>query len=56
MNQFYEELTALIIGSFFRVYNTLGPGLSEIVYHRAMMVDLRNQGIAFETEVHFPVY
>ena len=56
MNNFYEELTALIIGSFFRVYNALGPGLSEIVYHRAMMVDLRNQGIAFETEVHFPVY
>ena len=56
MNNFYEELTALIIGSFFRVYKTLGPGLSEIVYHRAMRVDLRNQGIAFETEVHFPVY
>lgn len=34
----YAELTQEIIGAFYRVYNTLGYGFVEKVYHHAMIV------------------
>ena len=33
-----------------RIWNTLGPGFSERVYHNAFEVELRLQGIPYETE------
>ena len=37
------------------VYNDLGPGFSERVYHNAMEVLLRKEGIPYETERIVPV-
>ena len=37
------------------VYNSLGPGFSESVYHRAFEVALRMNGIQYETERIVPV-
>lgn len=37
------------------VYDTLGPGFSESVYHRAFEVALRKNGIQYETERIVPV-
>ena len=38
-----------------RVFRTLGPGYSERVYHNAMEVLLRQNGIPYETEVIIPI-
>jgi GxxExxY protein len=38
------------------VYIALGPGHSEIVYHKAMEVELRTQGIRYESKVILPIY
>jgi GxxExxY protein len=38
-----------------RVYETLGPGYSECVYHRAFEVLLRNSGTPYETERIVPI-
>ena len=52
----HEALTEKIIGVFYEVYNELGAGFLEIVYHRAMVVALRQIGLTAEPEVNVPVY
>lgn len=37
------------------VYDTLGPGYSERVYHNAMEVILRENGVSYETERIVPI-
>lgn len=37
------------------VYNALGPGYSERVYHNAMEVILRENGVSYETERIVPI-
>jgi GxxExxY protein len=37
------------------IYDILGPGFSERVYHNAMEVILRERGISYETERIFPI-
>lgn len=38
-----------------KVYETLGTGHSEIVYHKAMEVELRHQNIRYESKVILPI-
>lgn len=38
------------------IYNTLGSGHSERVYHNAMEVSLREMNIPYESERHVPIY
>lgn len=51
----YEELTAKIIGIYYDVYNELGHGFVESVYHRAMLIALGQAGLRAESEVVLPV-
>jgi|TARA_B110000914_G_scaffold170195_1_gene150827 GxxExxY protein len=37
------------------IYDILGPGFSERVYHNAMEVILRERGISYETERIIPI-
>ncbi|MFW5682262.1 MAG: GxxExxY protein [Phycisphaeraceae bacterium] len=48
------ELTALsekIIGAAIEVHRALGPGFQEITYHRALLIEMEEVGLAVETEV-----
>ena len=38
------------------VYNTLGPGLLESVYHKALARELESRGLQVESEVPVEVY
>ena len=38
------------------VYNTLGPGLLESVYHKALAFELESRGLKVESEVPVKVY
>ena len=51
-----EELTGRIIKVFFKVYNALGFGFVERIYHNAMIIELVNQGIRIETESPIEVH
>ena len=51
-----EELTGQIIKVFFKVYNTLGYGFIESVYHNAMIIELTNSGFQIESEKPIAVY
>lgn len=52
----HRDLTETVIGAFFEVYNELGFGFVESVYHHAMLIALRDRGLAVESEVRLPVY
>jgi GxxExxY protein len=45
-----DELTGRILKVFYRVYNTLGFGFIESVYHNAMILELVEHGCNVETE------
>ena len=46
----HDELTYRIIGLAMAVHNELGPGFSEEIYQRAMMVGLTDETIASDRE------
>ncbi|VTR95025.1 Uncharacterized protein OS=Granulicella tundricola (strain ATCC BAA-1859 / DSM 23138 / MP5ACTX9) GN=AciX9_3732 PE=4 SV=1: PDDEXK_3 [Gemmata massiliana] len=52
----HGEITEKIIGVFFEVYNELGFGFLESVYHKAMLHVLADAGLRAETQVHLPVF
>jgi GxxExxY protein len=45
-----------IIGCAMEVLNSIGHGLREKTYERALMVEFRHQGLEYETQRVFPVY
>lgn len=52
----YSDITETIIGSALKVHNTLGNGFPEIIYHRALAIEMRKQGVIFISEEKMPVY
>ena len=46
----HEELTREIINAAYTVHNTLGYGFLEKVYHNALIIELQNRQIPFESE------
>ena len=49
------ELTYKILGACIEVHKTLGSGLLEIVYHKALKEEFRIQNINFKSEFVIPV-
>jgi GxxExxY protein len=50
-----KKITEAIIGSAFEVYNVLGYGFLERVYHRALQVELVQRGFRTELEKRLTV-
>ena len=55
-NYLYTDLTREIIGAFYTVYNNLGFGFLEKVYHNAMLIELKKLGITYKSEQPIKVY
>jgi GxxExxY protein len=51
-----EQLTEKVIGVFYDVYNVLGHGFLESVYHNAMVLALKQTGLEVESKPKIPVY
>jgi len=51
----YRDLSFKIIGCAIGVHKALGPGFSELVYERALEIDLKKQGLAYERQKPFRV-
>lgn len=50
-----NDITYIIRGCVFGVYNELGPGLLESVYEAALAFELRDKELAIKTQVALPV-
>ncbi len=46
-----DDLTYQIIGAFYKVHSTLGPGLLESIYEAAMIIELTNRGLEVRKQV-----
>lgn len=46
----------LIEGFARKIHDALGPGFSERVYHNCMEVELRNNGVQYESERWLPIF
>lgn len=57
MPQFkYEEITKKIIGAAMKVQSTLGNGFQEVIYQRAMEIEMRKSGLLFVREFNMPIF
>lgn len=52
----YEEITKRIIGCAMRVHSILGNGFQEVIYQRAMAIEMTLEGLKFEREKEMPIH
>ena len=50
-----EQISYEIRGAAMMVYNALGPGLLESVYHKALYFELTSRGLKVESETPVPI-
>ena len=56
MRLLHEDLTGKIIQAFYKVYNYLGYGFLEIVYHNALYLELKSQGLDCKAQYKIEVF
>jgi len=52
----YSDLTSKIIGCAMKVHSGLGNGFQEVIYQRAMEIEMANNSISFVREQEMPIY
>jgi GxxExxY protein len=52
----YEEITKRIIGCAMRVHSIIGNGFQEVIYQRALAIEMNLEGLAFEREKEMPIF
>jgi GxxExxY protein len=52
----YSELTAKVIGCAMKVHSALGNGFQEVIYQRALEIEMKDQGLGFHREFEMPVF
>jgi GxxExxY protein len=52
----YSELTGKIIGCAMKVHSALGNGFQEVIYQRALEIEMTDEGIHFSREHEMPIY
>jgi GxxExxY protein len=52
----YEDLTKRIIKCAMLVHTTLGDGFQEVIYQRALAIEMELEGLSFIREMEMPVF
>jgi GxxExxY protein len=52
----YADLTSKIIGCAMKVHSTLGNGFQEVIYQRALEIEMNVEGIPFQREFEMPIF
>ncbi len=52
----YSELTGRVIGCAMTVHSALGNGFQEVIYQRALEIEMADQGLSFSREHEMPIY
>lgn len=55
MGLLYEELSYILRGMFFKIYNEIGPGFKEEIYVRALLKLLDEKKIPYQREKQFTI-
>ena len=51
-----DDLTYKIIGCAMKVHSVLGNGFQEIIYQRALAIEMEKEGIIFHRELEMPIF
>lgn len=51
-----SELTGKIIGCAMKVHRILGNGFQEVIYQRALAIEMANQGLSFSREHEMQIF
>ena len=52
----FQEITKRIIGAAMKVHSTLGNGFQEVIYQRALEIELTKDGLSFVREFAMPIF
>ena len=52
----HEELTHKIIGCAMKVHSALGNGFQEVIYQRALAIEMEKQGLGYQREMEMSIY
>jgi len=51
----HKDLSYKVVGCLYEVYNELGPGQKESVYHEALKIEFKEKKIAYESKRRIPI-
>ena len=51
-----DDITHKIIGCAMQVHRVLGNGFQEVIYQRALAIELAHCGLSFEREMEMPIF
>jgi GxxExxY protein len=54
--EIHDELTYNVIGCAMKVHSVLGNGFQEVIYQRALAIELRKANIEFIREQEIPIF
>lgn len=52
----FKEITEKIIGAAMKVHSTLGNGFQEVIYQRALEIEMSKTGLHFQRELSMPIF
>ena len=52
----YSDITEKIIGFAMTVHNILGNGFQEVIYQRALAIEMTLHGLSFSRELEMPIF
>lgn len=52
----YEDITKRIIAAAMKVHSTLGNGFQEVIYQRAIEIEMSFENLSFQREMEMPIY
>lgn len=52
----YSDITHKIISAAMKVHSTLGTGFQEVIYQRALAVEIPKHGLSFQRELDMQIY
>ncbi len=52
----FSDITGNIIGCAMKVHNALGNGFQEVIYQRALKIEMERQGISFVRELDMDIH
>jgi GxxExxY protein len=52
----YSDLTSKIIGCAMTVHSTIGNGFQEVIYQRALAIEMTKHGLSFVREMEIPIF
>ena len=52
----YQEITHSIIGCAMKVHRVLGNGFQEVIYQRALAIEMKNNDLSFVRELEMEIF